>query len=78
MERKYMGGEGREVWGSTLEKGPVGGHAQQDFWTGSAEQNPKYGELKEVREEKEVRECGTRHKQSNNNWRGNRKESKSS
>ena len=30
----------------------------------------KYGELKEVLEEKEVRECGTRHKQKNNRWRG--------
>ena len=29
------------------------------FWEG------KYGELKEVQEEKEVRECGTRHKQNN-------------
>ena len=41
-------------------------HAEQDFGKGSAGQNGKYGgELKEVREEKKVRKCGTRHKQNN-------------
>ena len=65
-ERKYAGG------------GTWSGHAQQDFGRGSAGQNRKYRELKEVQEKKKVWECGTRHKQSNNGWRGNRKESKSS
>ena len=36
------------------------------------------GNLKEVREEKEVRECAMRLKQNNNGRRENRKKSKSS
>ena len=36
----------------------------------------KYGEMKEVQEEKEVRGCGARDKKYR--WRGNRKESNSS
>ena len=48
------------------ERGTWRGHAQQDFGMGSAGQNGKYGKLKEVQEEKEVGECGTRHKQNNN------------
>ena len=50
--------------------GTWSGHAQQDFGRGSEGQNGKYGEMKEVWEEKEVRECGTRHKQSNMQWLG--------
>ena len=68
-------GKGKEVrWRRDLDRGCSTG-----FWDGeSAGQNGKYRKLKEVREEKEVRECGMRHKQNNNRWRGNRKESKSS
>ena len=62
---KYMVGKGREMWGSTLGEGSGAGISQQDFERGSAGENGKYGELKKVPEEKEVRECGTRHKLSN-------------
>ena len=63
--RKYAGGE---TWS---------GHAQQDFGGG------KCGTKRTVRGNERsagvlVWECGTRHKQNNNRWRGNRKESKSS
>ena len=74
----YMEGKDIEGCGKYTGKGIWSGHAQQDFGIGNAEQNGKYRKFKEVREEKEVRESGTRHKQNNNLRRGNRKESKSS
>ena len=43
-----------------MEEGPGAGIAQQDFGRGSAGQNGKIGEIKEMQEEKEVRKCGTR------------------
>ena len=52
-----MRGKGRGMWGSTMEDEP-------GFW------EEKCGTRREVREEKEVRKCGTRHKQSNNGWGG--------
>ena len=74
----YMEGKGLEGCGKYAGGGIWSGHAQQDFGIGNAGQNGKYGKFKEVREEKEVRESETRHKQNNNRRRGNRKESKSS
>ena len=73
-------GEGRGMLGlgKYARGGTWGGHTQQNFGRGSAGQNGKHGKLKEVREEKKVRECGTRYKQNNNRWRRNKKESKSS
>ena len=38
----------------------------------------KYGDLREVQEEKEVQECKARHNKKNNRWAVRRKENKSS
>ena len=43
--------------------GTSSGHAQEDFGRENAGENGKYGELKEVQKENEVREYGARHKQ---------------
>ena len=72
------GRKGKRDAGKFAGGGTWSEHVQQDFGRRSAGQHGKYGELKEVREEKEIRECGTKHKQNNNRWRGKRKESKSS
>ena len=76
IAKKYMGGKGRGMRGSTPEEEPGAGMLNRILGGESVRQNGKYGELKEVREKKEVRECGTGHKQSNNGWRGNGKEGK--
>ena len=72
------GKKGREMWENTLEeesradmlKRILGGKRDKTF--------EKYGELKEVQEEKEVREHEARHNQKNNHWLENRKEIESS
>ena len=49
------------------------------FWERKCEiKREVRGNLKEAREKKEVRKYGTRHKQDNNRWQRNRKESKRS
>ena len=67
----------RDLKGITLEERPAAGMLKQNFGRRSAGQKGKYAEMKEVLEEKKARKCGTTHKQNNNRWRGNRKESKS-
>ena len=47
-----MGEKGREDVGKYTGGGTWSGHAQQDFGRGSAGQNGKYGELKEVWEKR--------------------------
>ena len=76
--RKYMEGNDRGMWGSRLEEGPGAGMLNRILEGEVQDKTRSTGKLKKVREEKEVWECGTRHKQSNNGWRGNRKESNNS
>ena len=56
MREGGVKGKGRKYAGG----GTWSGQAQQDFGRGSAGQIGKYREKKEMQEEKEVRECGTR------------------
>ena len=73
-QRKHVEGKGRGMWKEVR----WSGHAQEDFGISVGQSNWEVRGIEGSAAGKEVREWEARHKQRNNCWRKNRKESKNS